>query len=1210
MEKTGMESLSRALEEARADLENPNYYGTCPDKDGQREFAVPEPLLHLFTASAGSGKTWRLAFEYISLLLKDAYLPSEGKNSFAVLDNYRHILAITFTNKATAEMKDRILQNLELLSEPVPFDDGLAAEREAYLKHLASRLGVSSGVVAQRAKLVYSNLLHDYSHFHVLTIDSFFQSVLRNLAQELGIGSYWEVELDSESVLKEAVHRLLNRVCADDDLRRWVTDYVKARIDDNKNWNVEGELVAFGSNLFSEAVVTNEEMDVFLSEPSGALRERINRIKSVLYGAKHTCWDAIKRQAGAFIDFCQANNIPSSSFSQKQTIFTFVAALAQGKQKEPSDTVLKFINAENADEMVKIGVAAKERAAVLPFIGQIRDLVAAAKDSFDTNYGLVIVLEQILKNINQIGLLADLREEVANLQDEQNIFMLAYAQPLLHKFVTNDDAPFVFERIGESLRYMMIDEFQDTSKVQFQNFRPLILNCCAENSGSLIVGDAKQAIYRFRNGDWSLIESLRSQSEGKREPDPRLQMGTVICGHNMQFNYRSAPVVVNFNNALFKSVGSDEIVSFYDRTFKNSLVSLLAGADDEHPGYLRQIYSTSQQFSTKGEGGYVRVCFHKTEEADKNAETDWSLTALLAEINRLHENGVEYSDITILSRFNKEIPPIAEFLRQQGIPVVSDLAFLLMASIRVRMIVDALRYIDSHLVSSTIKPLDTLYKQELVCDYFRFKYAVEQVDNRLNEPAPVVDEWCRYLDGMVGFDGSEQGDRLPDLPIYDMAEQVYHLMFPGLPTDVYVQCFFDHLRDFLSRRVASLHDVLDYWESKLSVVSIPADPKMSDGIRMMSIHKSKGLEAHTIILANCAWKATNDRMFSFWCQGRGKLGEDLADAELPLVPVDFSEKLKLTSFASEYWEEMAQLHAENVNLLYVALTRARNNLVVLDEYSIPKSEEKTGPKLASATMGRLLYEVVGTSPLEDEYVDVPGAGDDGGVTFANQVFQYGTIVSSAKQAEQASPTEFVDKSDTFTVKGRFRQSTAANRFVRSGALDPDEYTEYGNTVHELLAKIGAIPDAGSCAAVVHKAVDVLLIEGGLGAAEAPGIESDLCAAVSALGGEFLHQWFGPHLQVYAESGIVLFDAEAGDDDAADYLREYRPDRVVFDAAANTYTVVDYKTGACTAASFEKHSRQVANYMRLVAQINPTANVSGYVWYVCAKQVKEVLLNNC
>ena len=1201
MEKAESELLELARDNARADLENPHYYGSCFMNGTNGKHAASQPPLHLFTASAGSGKTWRLAFEYISLLLKDAYLPSEDNEGTAVFDNYRHILAITFTNKATAEMKDRILQNLELLSAPASSDEMRQNERISFLQSFSARLGVSASVVAQRAKLVYSNLLHDYSHFHILTIDSFFQSVLRNLAQELGIGSYWEVELDSDSVLTEAVHRLLNRVCADDDLRRWVTDYVKSRIDDNKNWNVEGELVSFGANLFSEAVVTNDEMDLFLSEPSAALRERIKKIKNVLYRAKQECWNTITSQAEAFVSFCQTNAVPPSSFAQRQTIYTFVASLAAGKQKDPSDTVLKFIDAVDADEMLKIGVAAKERTALFPLIGQIHALVVAAKQAYDENYGVIIVLEQILKNINQIGLLADMKEEVANIQEEQNIFMLAYAQPLLHKFITTDDAPFVFERIGESLRYMMIDEFQDTSKVQFQNFRPLIQNCCAENSGSLIVGDAKQAIYRFRNGDWSLIESLRTQSLGLHEQNPQLQMDTAICGHNMQFNYRSAPVVVNFNNALFKPVEAGENVSFYENVFKTSLVSLLADANDGPSGYLRQIYSTSQQFSAKSEGGFVRICFHKTEDEDKNAAVEWPLATLFKEIEMLHDNGVEYSDITILSRFNKEIPPIAEFLKRQGIPVVSDLAFLLRASIRVRLIVDALRYIDARSAVSAPSSSDALYKQLLTYDFLRFVDSDEQVSDSLPEPLPIVGEWCRFLDGKVGFDGTENGDRLADLPIYDMVEQIYHLLFPKLPTDVYVQCFLDHIREFVSRRVVTLHDVIDYWDSKLSVVSIPADLKQSEGVRMMSIHKSKGLEAHTVILANCSWKATSDRAFSFWCQGKGRLGKKLADAELPLIPVDFSEKLKQTAFADDYWEEMSQLHAENVNLLYVALTRARFNLVVLDEFTIPKSEEKTGPKLAAATMGRLLYEVVGCCPLVDDCVRISASGAD--VSFSNRVFQYGSVVPSANSDDSSSPTENVGENDTFVVKGRFRQSTAANRFVRSGSLEPDENIDYGNTMHALLAKVGEIICPEDCPAAIAKAADELQFEGLLAANAAHLFIKDLCEAFSALGEDALKCWFGPRLKVYVESGIVLFPEMSGQKDG---VEEYRPDRVVLDIESGIFRVIDYKTGTFSDAAFIKHSKQVRNYMGLVAKINPLAKVEGFVWYVCDKQVRKVI----
>lgn len=1210
MEASVNEELNRAVECARIDLENPNYYGENPAADLRPAGERTSRPLHLFTASAGSGKTWRLAFEYISLLLKDARLPSEADARDSQLDNYRHILAITFTNKATAEMKDRILANLALLSNAETTDENEKNERETYLQQLSHRLSVSPSVVAGRAKLVYFNLLHDYSHFHIQTIDSFFQSVLRNLAQELGIGSYWEVELDSEAVLKEAAHRLLNRVKDDGKLRQWITGYVKDRMDENKNWNVEGELVSFGSNLFSEALVTNDQMDQFLTDDpeNPTLRKRISTIKQALLEARKMAKEEVQMAAERFTAYCSANNIAPEQFSRK-IVHNYAQKLADGLLDDPNETVKKFLGATTPDEMAQKAFLKKFQAENLPHAATLQNLLAEAVRALSQNQGRIIVFNQVIKNINQIGLLADIKNEVGALQEEQNMFMLAYAQPLLHKFISNEDAPFVFERIGESLRYMMIDEFQDTSKVQFQNFRPLIQNCCAENYGSLIVGDAKQAIYRFRNGDWTLIESLRSQAADKGEPRADLHMPTPIQGHDMQFNYRSSQNVVNFNNAVFRTNFES---GAYPIAFGESVVSLLEkGKKDGNTEYLNQVYSTSFQFPRKKSQGYVKVKFHQKSTDDKDAEQPWALAAMLAEVQRLNKAGVAYSDITILSRFNKDIPVIAAYLKEKGVPVVSDLAFLLRASIKVRLIVDALRYVDAYLTSPAATVKDQLFKKELMCDYLRYLHQEDAENIDFTEEKAEVEEWCRKLRGDTDLDDNETDgtDTLPALPVYDLVEEIYRMIFAGEPTDEYVQAFFDHLRDFLSRRVASVKDVLKHWDDRLSAVSIPADPKKANGVRMLSIHKSKGLEGHTVILANCGWSATTDRTSSFWCSGIGKFGDGMESFEIPVVPIDFGASLEKTAFAPEYWEEMAQLHAENVNLLYVALTRAKHNLIVIDEYTISKTKEEEDEgygKFQTAQMGRLLFEIFAPADLQNDPValDLGDEEKSRALTEGDQCYQIGEIVPSelpstdSADEKAKNELEMVTGSDTFPIKGRFRQSVAANAFVVHGELASNDNADFGLHMHDLLSFIDHMANVEQPEPEIRKAVRRLLLEGVLNADDEAEYVRLAARYFTRLPQEYREAWFGASKKVYNESNIILYGEWT-----SKRLEEKRPDRLVFDADTNIFTVVDYKTGRPK----QSHVEQVQNYMRLVHQLCPTAQVEGYLWHLNSNKVSEVLL---
>ena len=551
--------------------------------------------LTVYKASAGSGKTFRLAVEYIKLVVSDP-------------QSYRSILAVTFTNKATEEMKMRILSQLYGLWKQLPDSQG-------YMDRVCEELGMTPDFVSQQAGVALSNLLHNYNYFRVETIDTFFQSVLRNLARELELTSNLRISLNDVQVEELAVDQLIEDLQTTDQLLIWLLKYIMENISDDRSWNVIGQVKQFGRTIFR---------DYYKSE-SNALSERLSA---------PGFFDSYSRQLRDIRAAAKERmlNIAESFFSTLEAEGLSVDDLAN-KRRGIAGFFLKLQNGvfdptiENATVANCLGNPAKWYAKSHPQAelihsladGELGDILRHAVEERPRQWRLYQSAELTLRHLNQLRLLESIEQKVHQLNAEANRFLLSDTQQLLHTLINDSDSPFIFEKMGTQLEHIMIDEFQDTSTVQWQNFRVLLQETMShEGSQNLIVGDVKQSIYRWRSGDWRLLNDIRSQfPEAMLQEEP---LGT---------NYRSCRRIVEFNNRFFRQAADIEYAALADMAEAEQLKRAYADVEQSVP-------------DNRDTSGYVSITLLPADDYEEQ-----TLRRLTDTISQLLAEGVQQSQVAI-----------------------------------------------------------------------------------------------------------------------------------------------------------------------------------------------------------------------------------------------------------------------------------------------------------------------------------------------------------------------------------------------------------------------------------------------------------------------------------------------------------------------------------------------------------------------------------
>lgn len=1111
-----------------------------------------EEHLTVYRASAGSGKTFTLAVEYISLLVKDP-------------ENYQHILAVTFTNKATQEMKMRILSQLYGIANSLQ-------SSQQYFNKVKEKTNMPDAVIRNNARAALTLLIHRYNNFRILTIDAFFQQVLRNLAHELGQTANLRVDLNNEEITEKAVDQMIESLEKGQPVLQWISTYINNSIEDDNGWNIIGKIKTFGTNIFKDFYKAHEaNLKEQLSNADDfkvyetTLRKRRNDIRKTFNSKARSILNEIKN---ANLD------IPSNYRSGLYKYLTD-SAIAPLTNKPLKAGVLKANKSPQNWTSSKCAKADKQQIQTLAaevLSAQLSELIAYNNDNWNEFQSIQLTLS----HLSELRLLHAIADAVDNLTKDTNRFMLSNTQALLKELIADSDTPFIFERIGARLKHVMIDEFQDTSTIQWQNFQVLLANCMAQElSQNLIVGDIKQSVYRWRQGDWGILNNIE-----KSFAHQKIRLET------LDYNYRSEKRIIDFNNA------------FWEQCVANTAKEV-AQDDAEKAKIVQKAYEDVAQKTHKTtENGFVKISLYPRE-----VMKDAVLEELIETIKELFNNGYggkNQSKIAILVRSKSNIQDIVNALLQSfgnEINIVSDEAFRLDASLSVNIIVSAMHLLTHPDDVLTRGKLVKLYNQEVLKKPLTDTDLLVSINESNNIDTKNIDKKERRklateqqmakLNSQLPPEYVAKRELLLGLPIVDLVDKLFMLF--GLDQlegqSSYICTLYDTLNDFLKDHTADIDDFINEWENSLSSKTIQSDE--IEGIRIMTIHKSKGLEFDNVIIPFCNWEM--EKKGTLWCETKNK---PAPYNKLPLLPIDFSrDKLIGTVFEDDYKEEHFQNIVDNLNLLYVAFTRASKNLFVFGlrqgKTTLDNIAKGTPPGNRSYAIELALRQV--SEQLQGSSLSFP---DDIGSEIH---FEYGTLVPETHEKEHAvADNPFLVKPDkhivsiaTYPQAATFKQSNKSIEFVKGEDVDPSDRTRYikiGNVLHQLFSTIYTTAD----------------IPARLNELEQQGIiyNDEITSAQlrtrieDAITNPQVQEWFSKRWQLYNECTILEYNKDTNE------VEEHRPDRVMSDG--KEFVVVDFKFGK----EREEYKKQVQQYMEILIRMGHK-KVSGYLWYVVKNNVVEV-----
>lgn len=1024
----------------------------------------------VYKSSAGSGKTYTLVREYLVMALQSpAY--------------FKHILAITFTNKAANEMKQRILLGLKHLAEPTLYAE--TATVRFMLPDLAQRTSFTFNEISIRAAASLSHIIHEYDDFAVRTIDSFVSGIIRTFAHDLQLPMDFEIELDTELLLEEATENLIARVGLEKELTDVLIEYTRSKLDDEKSWRIDKEIAKTGKILFAEESFSYLELFRKITpEVTSKTASSIRKQRAALeYKVQKPAQDAL--------DCILQNGIDHTSFYQgKNGLPSFLKKLAAGKVIEVPNYSRTTVN---DDKWFGTKISHDQKDAIARIIPQLKLYADECFRIIDSGIERYKLLGMIQQNLYQVGMLSALEMEINSIKKEKNILHISEFNRRITEIILNEPIPFIYERTGEKYYNYLIDEFQDTSELQWKNLLPLLGNSLSGGHYNLIVGDGKQAIYRFRSGKVEQFVSLPGlpiSFENEVFADTARAMSENYHQHILNSNFRSQPEIIRFNNQFF--------------SFASNILSTTH----------RSVYDNhEQQVPSSKSGGYVSIDFLPYTSKAEFVESN--LIRVSEIIETATADGISYGDIAILTRTNKDGNEIAKYLLSKGIPVVSAEALLLAGSPEVNFIVAWLSYLNNRndkIAAATI--LNWLFtnkpqRHELIdcftnlntvsLEHVLFEYGIE-MDYRL----------------------------LLSLSLYDLSEAIIRLF--GLhigPYNVYLQFFLDFVNKMASNKGAHISDFLEAWDLKKENLSVVV-PEGMDAVRIMSIHKSKGLE-FPIVIWPIATSRFTTTLSTLWVNLPDSLLEDFS-----VTLLNTSKGMLDTGFADQYNSEYNLSLLDHLNIAYVACTRPAERLYIITR------EQKSATN--SIEIQHLLRDFVQKDPDSWKRTE---RGFERGIASGLGEF----IVS---KDEEIDFTSFI--STHWQKRIKIAQLTASS-IVHDLA---GEKRKWGNIIHETLSLIKNSSDFDGV--IVNQVNKYSLSEN-----ETLVIKDRIFSTISnpQLSAFFTKDW-----ELKSESAILTPSGNV-----------FRPDRVLI--KNNLAVLIEFKTGI----PLPSHSKQLQLYADLLNEMS-------------------------
>lgn len=1031
----------------------------------------------VYKSSAGSGKTFTLVKEYLLLALKDPSNPPQA---------YRHILAITFTNKAASEMKERIIKALKELSRD---DYSVLTKNSISLLEAIKKddTNLTDDIIKQRTKNILTAILHNYSDFAIGTIDSFVHKIVRTFAYDLKIPLNFDVETDSDKLLTQSIDLLLSQIGNDEKLTKALVDFTESKADDEKNWHIETDLKKFAAQLL------NEEGSIHIEKLKDVSIDDFFSIKDELYKTIKSFENEIISEAKRAKEFLKQNQINKEDFYYgKQGIGVYFHNLSEGDiSKINFNTRVETTISKDNWHGGKISTETKH--AIDAIKQNLLEIFNSIQKIKEKSYSKYILFKLINKNIYSLALLNEIEKLIIDYKNENSVVHISDFNKKIAEIVLTQPVPYIYERLGERYKNYLIDEFQDTSVLQFQNLLPLIDNSLSENHFTMLVGDGKQAIYRWRGGDVEQFNSLPDINNNFKNEIVKEREYSLKRNYNpkaLYKNYRSKKEIIEFNNSFFRTL-ADKI-------------------EENKKGIYENL---EQEFDEKNTGGYVQVEFLNAE--NKIEAEELNLSRILDIVNEAKSNNYNYSDIAILVRKNGDGSTVANYLGKNNIPVISSDSLLINNSKEIKFIISLLRYFSS--------PNQIIIQAEIV------EYLIENKIIKGEEIHFAIKEIQKT--GFPSFLKKHkiniQTYQLSKMALYELCETLIQLFKLNEKPNAYLQFFLDEVHHFSSKYNNSLNDFIEHWEDKKDKASVVM-PSGIDAVSIMTIHRSKGLEFPVVILPFMSSKIESVNNKTLWLEFKNNEIEKLKTAIVP-----YEKQLLDTDYAFLYENEKNKSLLDNLNLLYVALTRAELQLYILT--------------------GKQKEEIKEISTLTDffnSYYLLKGEYDN-----SKQVYSFGEKIK-----KQIIKNEFTENKSISIF-----HSTNWRDMIKMRAAAPSIWNtqfaqnkrDYGVMLHTTLARIKYKSDATN-------ALNEMLNEGLI-------TESDkqqlLPSIEKIVNHTKLSLYFTEDYKVKNESEIITANGKL-----------FRTDRVVI--KNNQATIIDYKTGEKKSS----HKKQIEEYAVLLQEM--------------------------
>ncbi len=1028
------------------------------------------PSFSLYDASAGSGKTYTLVKEYLKIILT-------AKSN----DAYRNILAITFTNKAVHEMKSRIVGNLTAFGQDQPNEKTIEL-----MTVISAETGLDLNAITQKSKQIIKHIIHNYAAFDISTIDKFTHKVIRAFAFDLGLPLSFDVTLDSENLLTEAIDSLIEQTGTDPFLTKLLVDFTLEKADDDKSWDVSRTIFDISKLILNE---NNREEIEQLKDVS------INdflKIKLETLAAIHKIEQENSAVAKQIISLIEQNNIDFKSFS-RGTFINHLNSIVQSDSKEKKHYF-------DSVDKVAINKTAKDKSIIESILPEIILMLQPVYTAISKKN----LYKAFLKNSTPLSLVNTVNTEFSTIQKEKNVMSISVFNTIIFNEIKNQPALFIYERIGERYRHFFIDEFQDTSEMQWSNLIPLIDNATSseingEKGTLMIVGDPKQSIYRWRGGKAEqFIELSKSHNPFNNKEKNIVHLDT---------NYRSYSEVIDFNNLFFK----------------------LISAKFDNEDYKDLYQNHSFQKSNNKKGGYVSIEFIDQDEDlseddeaeisdEANTKTDYYLASILETIESVLKKGFVYADIAILIRHKRNGTAIANFLIEKGIPIVSSETLLIKNATEVRFI--------SHLLNFLNNPEDLESKA-----YFLYYLAInnqnqKEVSDFISQGIALKNE-SEFEQWLNGFGIQLSFRTIRKKGLYQAVETCINALLPAKCTTAYLQYFLDIVLERDVRYNESISEFISFWDKSGDKYRIPS-PEGTSAIQIMTIHKSKGLEFPVVIFPFAEENYSLQKKDKLW------LDFEQENPNLSKILVDNSKSVEDygAEAKSVYDLKSQEQLLDNINVLYVALTRAEEQLFVISNKMKPNKEGNYPNNMASFFIHYLIEK-----------------GD----------FDENKTKYSFGNTNKISPPTIVDN-ETKLIEPVIHILEADNiKIAQQEALlwgtHQQEAREYGNVIHELLSQINQPSD-----------LEIALIKG----VESGLINKSQHDIVQATLTQIINH---PELKEHFDGANKILNEQTIIEPKGQTIK---PDRMAIDNNKNVY-LLDYKTGSHQ----EKYKQQVDNYQQVI-----------------------------